>query len=151
MRARYPTRARARRAGHPTGVLLRELPSALLVVLACAQIALAFAAGLSPWKGGGFGMFATTDHGGFRRVRAYAIGAEGERPLALPPELQRDALRAATWPAQCALRRVAEGLAESGAAAAAEAVRVEVWRTRFDDALRPTQERIAAVTAGAPS
>jgi hypothetical protein len=42
------------------------LPVSLLVVVAGAQVTLATTAGLSPWKGGGFGMFATTDDAGRR-------------------------------------------------------------------------------------
>src|SRR5262249_8435137 len=45
------------------------IPAALLVGIASRQIALTRREGLTPWKGGGFGMFATLDHGGHRRVR----------------------------------------------------------------------------------
>ena len=40
------------------------LPVALLMAVATVQVILATAAGLTPWKGGGFGMFSTTDDGG---------------------------------------------------------------------------------------
>ena len=126
--------------------MLRELPGAVLVALACAQIALAFGADLSPWKGGGFGMFATNDHGGFRHVRVYAVRADGEERLELPAEVERAELRAAWLPSDGMLRRLADALARAGAAPDARALRVEVWRAEFDAGLRPTQVRIAALT-----
>jgi hypothetical protein len=127
--------------------VLRELPSVVLVALACAQIALAFGANLSPWKGGGFGMFATSDHGGFRKLRVYALRDGREERLEVPSELGRQELRAAWLPTERALRRFADELARAGEAPGAQALRVEVWRTDFDAALRPTQTRIAELTA----
>src|SRR6476660_7863931 len=44
------------------------LPAVLLALVACAQLVLARTGDLTPWKGGGFGMFSTLDHGAFRRV-----------------------------------------------------------------------------------
>jgi len=121
--------------------LLRELPSALLVALALAQIGLAFGAQLSPWKGGGFGMFATNDHGAFRTVRVYQIRDGEERRLHVPPELRRAELRARELPTEAALRRLAAALA--GATDGARALRVEVWLTEFDAALRPSRRKLA--------
>jgi hypothetical protein len=129
--------------------VLRELPSALLVALACTQIALCFAVQLSPWKGGGFGMFATNDHGGFRSVRVYALAADGERRIDVPPELQREEVRARELPSARALQRFARRMAPL--AAGAEALRVEVWRTEFDAALHPSREKLSEATwRGAP-
>jgi hypothetical protein len=125
--------------------VLRELPAALLVALACAQIALAFGAGLSPWKGGGFGMFSTNDHGGFRQVRVYARTGGAEARVALPAELRRAELRTAWLPTHGALRRYGRALAAHGEAEGADALRVEVWRAEFDGELRPTHRRIAAL------
>jgi hypothetical protein len=127
--------------------VLRELPSAVLVVLACAQIGLAFGANLSPWKGGGFGMFATNDHVGLRQVRVYAIRDGREERLELPSELRREELRAAWLPTEGALGRYARRLVQAGVAQGARALRVEVWRTEFDAALRPTPTRIRSLVA----
>ena len=41
------------------------VPPVLLLVVAVCQIGLAKAAGLTAWKGGGFGMFSTLDHGAY--------------------------------------------------------------------------------------
>jgi hypothetical protein len=124
--------------------ILRELPGALLVALALTQIALAFGAQLSPWKGGGFGMFASNDHGAFRSVRVFALGAAGEERLEVPPELRRAELRVRELPSERALRALAEALASE--APGAPALRAEVWRVEFDGALRPAWRKLAAAT-----
>lgn len=124
--------------------VLRELPSVLLVALACAQLALAFGADLSPWKGGGFGMFATNDHGAFRSVRVYALEGGGERRVEIPSSLQRRSIQVRELPSAAALRGLAEALAPE--ADGAEALRAEVWLTEFDDALHPTRRKLAEAT-----
>jgi hypothetical protein len=64
----------------------------LLLAIAGHQIHQARAHNLTPWKGGGFGMFSTVESGGSRIVRTFlvAVGDDGlERRLAvdLPPEM----------------------------------------------------------------
>lgn len=73
---------------------LPRLAPALLVVVATQQIALASWLCLNPWKGGGFGMFATNDRGGLRDVRAFALTLQAEEPLRIPAELDAERLRA---------------------------------------------------------
>jgi hypothetical protein len=133
----------------PRERLLRELPSALLVALACTQIALAYTVQLSPWKGGGFGMFATNDHGAFRTVRVYALLPDGERRIEVPPELRREELRARELPSARALRRFAGRMAPLAPEAAE--LRAEVWLIEFDAALRPSRRKLSEATwRGAP-
>ena len=55
------------------------LPVVLLLLISTAQIYFAKAKDLSPWKGGGFGMFSTIDTPDSRAVVAYWIGAGGKR------------------------------------------------------------------------
>ena len=50
------------------------LPAAVLIATAGRQIVLARTAHLTPWSGGGFGMFATTDGGRFL-PRAHVVQA----------------------------------------------------------------------------
>jgi hypothetical protein len=121
--------------------ILRELPGALLVALALAQIGLSYGAQLSPWKGGGFGMFATNDHGAFRSVRVYALGAAGEVRVEVPPELRRAELRVRELPSEGGLRALAEALASE--APGASALRAEVWRVELDRTLRPAWRKLA--------
>ena len=50
------------------------LPSALLILVAVNQVWLAYSEDLSPWKGGGFGMFASTDTSGARHLHPWSSG-----------------------------------------------------------------------------
>jgi hypothetical protein len=124
--------------------LVRELPGIALAVLACAQIGLAFGAQLSPWKGGGFGMFASNDHGSFRSVRVYAVLPDGERRIGVPPERLQALFRVRELPNGSALRAFAASLAPEAPGAAA--IRVEVWRAEFDAELRASWRPLAADT-----
>jgi hypothetical protein len=128
--------------------LLRELPSITLALLACVQVGLARVADLSPWKGGGFGMFASNDHGSFRSVRVYAEDAAGERRIGVPAERLQDLFRVRELPDEGALLAFGRSLAP---AAPGAAIRVEVWRAEFDQDLRASYRRLAAATwRGAP-
>jgi hypothetical protein len=136
-----PSPAPARRAARTGAARLPLLPPALLALLGVVQIALAFGAGLSPWKGGGFGMFASTDHGGFREVRVLAETAEGEQRVPIPPEHQRAARRAREMPSAAALRALGRALAGEAPGAA---LRIEVRRLVFDPSdLRPVWRPLA--------
>ena len=101
----------------------------LLVALTLAQLGAWQGFALSPWKGGGFGMFATNDHGGFRSVRVLELAAGGERPVVLPGELDRLRRHAREVPREANLRRLADAL--RARAPSLGALRVEVWRTEF--------------------
>ena len=50
-----------------------DLPIYLLIVVAIVQLILAHTKDLSPWKGGGFGMFSTVDYPSARKLRVYVI------------------------------------------------------------------------------
>jgi hypothetical protein len=105
------------------------LPALLLAAVAVTQIVLAHTTDLSPWKGGGFGMFATNDHGAFRIVRVVERTDAGDRPIALPAELDRLRRHAREVPREANLRRLAEAL--RAGAPGLGALSVEVWRTEF--------------------
>ena len=100
-----------------TNALQRWLPRAAplaLVVVAVMQIALTRSDALNPWKGGGFGMFATLDSGSARRVYVYrrrVTGAEDELPL--PRETEALALRARQLPSDANMRALAQWLLEA--------------------------------------
>jgi hypothetical protein len=117
----------------------------LLAALASLQIVLAHTADLTPWKGGGYGMFSTYDHSGFRTMRAFALDGDGPRRLSIPAALQPDVLRALDLPSSARLERLAGSLARSHTA---PRVRVEVWRLEFDGALRPTSHRLTDAESG---
>ncbi len=121
------------------------LPAALLLLLAAHQGWRVHQQGLTPWKGGGFGMFATSDGGHTRRLQLLGVDAEGRsHALELPAPLRGAAGRARSLPSDARLRQLARRAAPlvSGPWVA---LRVEVWRTRFDPvSLTPRFERLRA-------
>jgi hypothetical protein len=58
-------------------IIERGLPAAILVLVALLQIYLTQTANLSPWKGGGFGMFGALDAPGMRIIQAEALDQDG--------------------------------------------------------------------------
>ena len=92
------------------------LPVTLLVVVAGVQVMLATTAGLSPWKGGGFGMFSTTDDGGRRYVRVFVTAPERSEEISIAPSLEDAARRAAVLPrdAQLSSSRAGSSIASAG-------------------------------------
>jgi len=113
--------------------LRAALPVGLLLAVAAAQLTLARTAGLSPWKGGGFGMFSTTDDTGRRRVRVFVSAPERSEETAIPPSLEDLARRAAVLPTDAALSRLARGVVERERRyrRPVDTVRIETWRIDY--------------------
>jgi len=109
------------------------LPVTLLLGVAAAQITLARTSDLSPWKGGGFGMFSTTDDAGRRRVRVFISAAGRSEELAIPPSLQDAATRAAVLPGDGPLARLARGVVarERRNRRPVNDIRIEAWRIEY--------------------
>ena len=131
----------------------RTAPAFLLAAVAIFQIVLAGAADLTPWKGGGFGMFATLDHNAYRRLDVVIEGTERSEALEIPPSLETAAARAAAFPAGWMLRSLAEGVVrrERRYQRSVSRVTITVWRTEFDrDALRASERPLRAFTYVAP-
>jgi hypothetical protein len=132
-----------------SAVLRRWIPAALLVAVALAQITLARHAGLSPWLGGGFGMFASTDGWGRREVRAVAVREGLRRPLAPMRDAPAASRRAAALPSESQLRALARELAQlpSRDEAPLRAIELEVWGVRFEpETLARKPVRLRALT-----
>jgi len=132
---------------------LARLPPLLLAAVALQQIWLARSAELSPWSGGGFGMFASPDSAARRHLHAWAIRPGSRRELDVPAALRDDLRRALALPTDARLRAFAARLAEVEAAEApsyegpVEAIEVHVFRTRFDPAtLAPEGELLRSAT-----
>jgi hypothetical protein len=106
---------RAGALGHewriPREWVLRLAAPSLLVAVALGQFWLAWTVGLSPWKGGGFGMFSTVDAPSARFLRAHLLRASEEIPVLIPEGLQSLALETRTLPRREGLTRLAERLA----------------------------------------
>jgi hypothetical protein len=121
------------------------LPVALLLTVACVQVVLATRAGLSPWKGGGFGMFSTTDDAGRRRVRVFVTAPERSEEIAISPSLSEAAVRAAVLPGSSELARLARLVVarERRNDRPVDEVRIEAWRIEYAPAtLAATPRRL---------
>jgi hypothetical protein len=124
------------------------LPPALLVTVASVQIVFALTANLSPWKGGGFGMFATLAGLPFRETRIFVDAADRSEELAIPASLEDAAARAATFPHERSLRRLAAAVIarERRLGRPVETVRLEVWRAEFTPTLMSTRVKLRELT-----
>ena len=131
----------------PSGRLrLRTLlPAAILVAVASVQIVLTRTAGLSPWKGGGFGMFSTTDDSGRRYVRIFVTARERSEEIAITPSLENAAARAAVLPSVRLLTRLADRVVERERRhdRPVEAVRIETWRIVYTPGTLAASARLA--------
>ena len=133
-------------AAHWLGSAWRTmLPVALLVAVAAVQITLTRSAALSPWKGGGFGMFSTTDDTGRRRARVFVSAPGRSEEIAISPSLEDAARRAAALPSDVQLARLARRVAdrENRHHRAVETVRIETWRIDYaPDTLAASPRRL---------
>jgi hypothetical protein len=130
------------------------LPVTLLIAVACVQLWLSHTAGLSPWAGGGFGMFSSTDTRGNRHLHAFAIRPGIRRELDLPSSLNLHIERVLVFPTESALRSLAAELAHvpTPDAGPLAAIEIQVWTTRFDPhSLEPSSTflRVIEVPFGA--
>ena len=123
-------------------------PTVVLLTVAAAQMILARTADLSPWKGGGFGMFASVDGLPFRWVRLYVFAPDRSEEIAVPASIEEQAHRVVTWPH----RRALEGLARAVIAREqrrqqpVETVRVEVWRAEVSPSLEVSEALVQQAT-----
>lgn len=104
---------------------------ALLVLTALVQIALSRAGPLTPWRGGGFGLFSTVDKLENRILLAWRESPDGDVPLSVSGR-EYDEQNALAFPVGGNLERLAQRLAatlDEGAV-----VHVEVWKRTFDPA-----------------
>ena len=119
------------------------VPAALLGVIACTQVALVHRANLTPWKGGGFGMFSTLDHAAFRGITVVVESANRSETIEIPPELEGIAARVAACPSDWLLRIFAESIVASQQrdGETITQVRISVSRTDFDPVTLGANER----------
>jgi hypothetical protein len=124
-------------------VLSRALPAVLLTVVALVQIGLARTADLTAWKGGGFGMFSTLDHGAYRGVDIVVHAPDRSEAMQIAPSLETAASRAAAFPADWLLRALAEAVVarERRYQRPVSQVTLSVWRADFDRATLAASER----------
>ena len=125
------------------------IPSALLITVACLQLWLSHTANLSPWAGGGFGMFSSTDTRGNRHLHAFALRPGIRRELDIPRSFEPDLLHVLVFPTESNLRSFATALSSvpTPDAGPLAAIELQVWATHFaPDNLQPASELLRAVT-----
>lgn len=103
-----------------------------LVVVAFLQLYLVHTHSLVPWKGGGFGMFATVDAPAARFLRCYLITSAGEIPLRVPEDLKTLAGEVRYMPTSERLTLLASQLGQTAGKIEHQGVRIELWRYGFD-------------------
>lgn len=86
------------------------IPALVLVAVAGAQIYMARALHLTPWKGGGFGMFSTLDHVPHRSLRVFVEAPRRSEGIEIPPSIEDVATRAVLFPTEAWCLRVAEAV-----------------------------------------
>ena len=124
------------------------LPTALLLSIAVVQVSLARTMRLSPWKGGGFGMFASVDGQAFRWVRVYVAAPDRSEELLVPPSLEDLAARVSTFPHEAALERFGRAVAarEHRHGRPVETVKIEIWRAEYSPQLAAAWAPLVAHT-----
>ena len=126
---------------------LPALPALLLTAVALHQIYAVRSHDLTPWKGGGFGMFASADVGPARRLEVSLLRGVSRVRVEIPVEVREHAARVRRLPTQARLEVFgrAVGDALGGTEGVYRAIRVEFWRIRFDDALEPSWSLVRSV------
>jgi hypothetical protein len=119
------------------------LPAALLLAVAGGQLVLANTASLSPWKGGGFGMFASLDARPFRHVRIFVAAPERSE------ELDVLATSVEILPSDYQLEQLARGVVarERRHRRPVTDVRVELWRVEFASGSLAPHDRLVRTYA----
>ncbi|MGH9840894.1 MAG: hypothetical protein ACREEM_19135 [Blastocatellia bacterium] len=87
--------------------LLPYAAPALLVAVAFLHVYLVFSSRLSPWKGGGFGMFSTVRSPASRVLRIYLVTEKERIPILLPAEFRDLEREIRTMPTQGRARDLA--------------------------------------------
>jgi hypothetical protein len=127
------------------------LPAALLLTVAATQMAVARHGLLSPWKGGGFGMFASIDGLPFRQVRIVVDAPGRSEEIDPPASLERLTARTATYPHMRALERLGRAVVarERRRDRPVSSVRIEVWRAGISPSLESTWQKLAEMVVHA--
>lgn len=86
---------------------------AVLLAIAVAHSVAVETTHLTPWEGGGFGMFSTVDRGQARFLRTYLITPDREVRVELPPSVREYVWRLRVLPDTQRVQRLARVLADA--------------------------------------
>jgi hypothetical protein len=109
------------------------VPALLLIVVALCQMVLAKTTLLSPWKGGGFGMFSTIDGTTTRYFRVFVEAKDRSEELPIARSQEFAAGRAQLFPSDALLIAFARAIAarERRYNRPVTHVRLELWRAEY--------------------
>ena len=124
------------------------LPAVLMTAVAVVQIVLAATTNISPWKGGGFGLFSTLDGKLERRVRIFVEAPGRSEELEIAPSQEILAERARLFPSESMLLSLAKAVSrhETESGRPVNTVTLEVRRTEFSDTLEATDRRLRTLS-----
>jgi hypothetical protein len=113
---------------------LAIIPVFVLLLIAAVQIYLAKNSYLTPWKGGGFGMFSTNDGNMFRSARVFVSAPNRSEELLLKGDLADLASRVQMFPGDFMLKKLAIEILEDQKKRnlPVDVVEIDVWRVDFD-------------------
>ena len=116
------------------------LPAVLMTAVAVVQVVLTMTTDISPWKGGGFGLFATLDGKLERHVRILVEAPGRSEELEITPSQKILAERARLFPSDSMLLSLAKAVSqhETESGRPVNTVTLEVRRTEFSDKLETT-------------
>ena len=118
----------------------------LLVLIAVNQLILANFFNLSPWLGGGYGMFSTTDVGSNRHIHIYAKSEGILKELIYPRDLKDIVIRTKSFPTDTNLRRLARRISEIEDDSALKSIEVQVWKSQYKSkTLHPSSKMLKSV------
>lgn len=122
------------------------LPTILLALIALNQIVLANFFNLSPWLGGGYGMFSTTDVGRNRHIHIYASSPGIKKELIYPDDLKDKVLRIKSFPTDRNLLELAQKIADIEDDRSLESIEIKVWKSQFEtNSLKPSSYLLKSV------
>jgi hypothetical protein len=122
--------------------LAQVLPVVCLFCVALNQAYLVFTQGLSPWSGGGFGMFSTTDAVTDRHLHIYESTPALRRELAVPVGLEDDISRALALPSERRLQILSALLREQLAVPSTSGLEILVWSRQYAPGNLTPQSRL---------
>ena len=116
------------------------LPVILLVLVACIQVFLVYSYNLSPWSGGGFGMFSTTDAGGNRHLHLYSVTSGIRRGLNPDPKLDKEHDILLALPIDYNFNKFTEKIAKTDIPDEGQkTLQIQIWKRSFDpETLEPS-------------
>lgn len=115
--------------------VLNYLPIILFVMLAAQHFYLVSHEYLSPWLGGGYGMFSTTDYGPSRYIRVYALQDNIiQEEIEIPPRLSKLARKVRGLPDDKHVFQLARAIGNylNLNLHGFPVIRIEVWATKYD-------------------